>query len=408
MPPNKLPEILITYFKALHEYARLRLFLEALGLLFVVFMFTFYSRGIHLKKGHHQMCEEIFREMAEPLPGEALEDCYSLFSMFSSLESWETKMNSWFAQWGWSHLAVYAPRKTKELWKSVTTEVGIKIKRVEGEWIVVRSHPDSPFEKGDMIVQVNDELDPSYRTVLRKGGSYVVIRDKKQVRLLARSLDYKWNDQFSLKENILKIPSFRKEFFDPAKIEHLRELLKAYDQETLYIDLKDNYGGNLGAGIIFLSLFFCEATEVGWIERARNDPDRVSDFPFTLDDFEQLEMVNENHRLTLQTNHSDDFCFKKKVEVLVNRSTGSTAEMVAQAFLDTDRGDVTGQPTSGQLVLSRWNSLIYFPEGYTYSYPIATYKTISGNEIEGVGVYPDNIKDYTLEIEMRGEDSFLF
>ncbi len=80
---------------------------------------------------------------------------------------------------------------------------------------------------------------------------------------------------------------------------------------------------------------------------------------------------------------------------------------MAQAFLEFEKGELIGEPTSGRLVLSSWDQVPNFPEGFYFSYPYALYKSAKGNVIEGEGVIPDVYRTYSFDLERMGKDSFL-
>lgn len=379
------------------------------GIFFVlIILFASYKvRNNAYFAGHKIMCEEMSQDLYEDPGLDFYRNCVDQFSSFSSFKSWEANMNSWLGGYGLSHFAVYRPSDTKELWDSTSEETGAKFKNIEGKWVALKVHPDSPFKRGDLVLAINEKTKFRYKDLHKKNGRFKVKRENETLKLDVEVKEYSWNDEIFFKApNIIEVPSFRKEFFDDNKnFLNILEKANSSANKEIIIDLRNNYGGNMGAGLSFLSYFFCTPVVIGYIERPRSLKEEAL-FPQTLDDQSQMDMLTEYKKLTLKT-FKKDFCTDKKLKVVIDSTTSSTAELVAQAFSDLKRARLVGQPTSGQLVLARWNDIANFPQGYSYSYPVAIYKTVFDVLIEGYGVYPDVIKKRDLVYESKGIDSFL-
>lgn len=105
-----------------------------------------------------------------------------------------------------------------------------------------------------------------------------------------------------------------------------QQILQNAEAENLVIDLRENYGGYLQELKKSLSLFFPPDTTVGtFIERYSDES--------------QLKVGSENY-------------FKKKIFVLIDGETASAAEIMAQSFKESKRGQIIGQKSSGQVLNS--------------------------------------------------------
>lgn len=370
------------------------------GLFFVI------KRDHSLQGGHNQMCEKLQSEFVEKMNAVDLAQCKHLYTKSLSFKSWEENTNKWLSTWGWSHLSVYSPQETDEIWSSKSKSIGVRIKDYSGQYLVQRAHNDSEFKKGDLFLSVNEKNKPSYDDIMYSGGSYLIKRQGVEVEVKATVLEYTWNDTVELKGRVLNVPSFRGEFFEDEKIEALIKKINEQRSQNLYVDFRNNYGGNIVAGLKFLSMFLCEETVIGEFNIPSKKGLGESDYPMTTEQSVQVEHMRKFERVFLRVPKRED-CIRKEVSVLVSSSTSSTAELVAQAFIDLKRGRVIGEQTSGRMVLSSWDQIPNFPEGYYFAYPYALYKSISGATIENEGVDPDVYRTYSFDLESMGKDSFL-
>lgn len=364
------------------------------------------ERDRGLADGHVQMCERIRDNFVEAIEDYELEQCKTLYSKSITFKDWETRTNKWLTTWGWSHLAVYSPSESNEIWSSKTESVGVKLKAFHGRQLVYRAHPESVFKRGDVFLRINKKNKFTYDEIMHEGGEYVVERQNNEVTLNVEIKTYTWNDEVKITQNIIKVPSFRGEFFNEENLDKIIKKLDAIKEKEIYIDLRDNYGGNIVAGLRFLSIFLCNETVVGEFKIPSKKDLGESDYPLSIEQTVQVEHMSKYGKVFLRVPKLDT-CIKKKVSILVNGSTSSTAELVAQAFIDTDRGKVIGEQTSGRMVLSSWDQVPNFPEGFYFSYPYALYRSLSGAEIEKEGVLPDEYKTYSFDIEKMGKDSFI-
>ncbi len=383
----------------------MKLYVFWMLMLSAVFFVIERDRG--LARGHTEMCESLRDNFVERFEPHDFEDCKDLYSRSISFKGWEKRTNKWLATWGWSHLAVYSPSESSEIWDSKTENVGVKLKAFYGKQLVYRAHPDSLFKRGDVFLEVNGKKEFTYDEIMHSGGEYLIERQKENLRLNVEVKNYSWNDEVEITKNIIKVPSFRGEFFNEENIKEITKELKSIKENKIYIDLRDNFGGNIAAGLRFLSMFLCEEVVVGEFRIPSKKDLGVSDYPLSIEQDVQVEHLKKYGKVFLRVPQNPD-CIRKKTSVLVNGMTSSTAELVAQAFIDTERGKVVGEQTSGRMVLSSWDQVPNFPEGFYFSYPYALYKSVSGAEIEKEGVLPDEYRTYSFDVEKTGRDSFLY
>jgi C-terminal processing protease CtpA/Prc len=379
-----------------------------LYVLYLLVAFTSFlsARYIHLYQGHKKMCLTLEAEFVEELTQQDQKDCLEVFGRSLTFDSWEREMNSWLGQWGWSHLMVYAPSKTEEIWESKTVSVGVKLRYVEGAYVVVRAHPDSVFQRGDVFLNVNGQEDFNSTNILSDGGVYLVERNGESQTINVEPQEFKWDDRVEVKPPYFRVPSFRGEFFLEQDMDFFAEELSKLKLKTLYIDLRENYGGNIGAGLKFLSFFLCENQVIGNFHVPKNKGKGETLYPQTVEQSVQIDVVKNHEFIGLEVPKSR-YCYKGDVEVLVDSETSSTAEMVAMAFREFKKAPVRGILTSGRMVLSSWEAVQNYPSGFYYSFPYAIYTTSQGKMIESSGVYPDIEKEYSLAFEKQGKDSFI-
>jgi len=364
-----------------------------------------YKRDAGLRYGHHEMCQKLKNDFVEKISQSDFENCLALYNKSLTFSGWEQTTNDWLSLWGWSHLSVYSPQESVEIWESKSQSIGVKIKTIENRLLVYRAHPDSSFEKGDLIVEVNG-VEPVYASdVTGESGQFKIVRKGQERELKVKAKSFLWDDKVEIFENTIRVPSFRGEFFKDEELKKIKKEIELIADSTVYIDLRDNIGGNIASALRLMSLFLCEEKVIGTLRVPSREGLGSADYPLTVDQSVQVDHMKKYGSVHLKVPGVSS-CTKKEVKVLVNGNTASTAELVAQAFQDLGRGLVIGEQTSGRMVLSSWDQIIYFPKGFYFSHPYALYLSSGGNPVEGRGVTPEVLKAYVLKTEMLGEDSF--
>jgi hypothetical protein len=78
--------------------------------------------------------------------------------------------------------------------------------------------------------------------------------------------------------------------------------------------------------------------------------------------------------------------FEGQIAVLVDRGSGSAAEIVASALRENREAVIVGTPTAGAVLVSVYDRL---PHGFRIQYPISDYVSIRGVRLEGNPLVPD-------------------
>ncbi len=235
------------------------------------------------------MCEKIQSEFVEKMNDVDLKQCKALYQSSKNFKAWEENTNRWLSTWGWSHLSVYSPKETDEIWSSKSKSIGVKIKNYNGKYLVSRAHENSKFKKGDLFLRVNGKKKPTYNDIMYSGGEYLISRLGEKMLINEKVEEHIWSDGVELVGDLLIIPSFRGEFFEDKKLNELKNKIKKIKSKTLHVDLRQNFGGNVAAGLKFLSLFFCKATIVGEFKIPSKKGLGVSDYPLTTSQSYQVE-----------------------------------------------------------------------------------------------------------------------
>jgi carboxyl-terminal processing protease len=96
--------------------------------------------------------------------------------------------------------------------------------------------------------------------------------------------------------------------------------------------------------------------------------------------------------------------FRGPLAVLIDGSTGSTAEILAGGLKDIHRGRVFGARSAGAALPSVIEKL---PNGDGFQYAVANYVSQGGRPLEGIGVIPDEEVRLTRRGLLDGQDAVL-
>jgi carboxyl-terminal processing protease len=322
-------------------------------------------------------------------------------------------LNDQFSALRTSHLVIYNAAESKRVWSGESLETGIESQYVDGELVIFKVHRNSPAETvglrmGDIIYQINGELgtpDMAEKT----SGNYLIIRNKKitEYKIMAKEIKREENlrvERVSDRTARLIVPSFRAEYFEKDYWRRQVEELKKY--QKIIVDLRGNLGGNFVAGLRFLSPFMCGSQDIGYLWKPKSKLKKEAVLPDDLNDEHQVEILDESFLVRLLTFEDYD-CLTASVAVLVDSSSASTAEMVAQALKDYIGAKIFGSASAGQLLVGVWYPLPTLSQGVKISVPEAIYQTKRGHKIEGPGVQVDKVLYYHLSELQNGEDSWV-
>ena len=136
----------------------------------------------------------------------------------------------------------------------------------------------------------------------------------------------------------------------------------------IVLDLRDNPGGLIDVAVSVVSQFLNSGTVVSYSRKGENDV------------------------VLSSTNDSPD---SSPMTVLINRSTASSAEVIAGALQDRNRAVILGETSYGKGTVQEVVGLM---DGSQLEVTVGKYRTPSGRLIDGVGIQPDLAVSETQEI----------
>jgi carboxyl-terminal processing protease len=254
--------------------------------------------------------------------------------------------------------------------------VGLVLEETPEGLTVVTVLPDTPAERagideGEQIVSVDgdDVTDLPLTAVVER-----VKGEEGTTVVLGLDGGEQGPRELELERAVIDLPILESELFDDGTAylrltsftrgggEQVRETLTELIRQGadgVVLDLRGNPGGLLREAVEVTSVFVDEGTVV-----------------------EVQERVGERQALEAGGEALTDL----PLVVLVDKRTASSAEIVAGAVQDLDRGTVVGLATFGKGTVQTIRSL---QNGGGFKITTAEYYTPSGDSIEGVGVTPD-------------------
>lgn len=335
-----------------------------------------------------------------------------LVKPFTPSEVVANDLRNLFATLHVSHLDLYNANDSRRIWYGENEENGIESEFVDGELVIFDVQPNSPaadlgLKRGDIIVSIQG-AHPVPQLASSVGGEFVIRRLKREfsVVLDPRPIVLDESPRFFKAGDwsVLRIPSFRAEFFDHDRWRDFAAKLKS--AKLILVDLRGNAGGNFVAGLRFLSPFMCAQQEIGYLLKPKSRRGVQAPFADDLRDAHQLDVIDRADVVQLRT-FEDYGCLTARVEVLIDSGTASTAEMVAQALRDYMGAKVNGVSSSGQLLVGVWYDVPELGPGWKLSIPEAVFQTRRGLRLEGGGVRVDREYYYDLADLQAGKDSWI-
>ncbi len=151
----------------------------------------------------------------------------------------------------------------------------------------------------------------------------------------------------------------------PKKIEEALQELKEKEVEGIILDLRNNSGGLVSSGIAVADSFLNEKLIVETKNR-----DGIKD-----------SIISEKNTF-----------FDGPMVTIVNKGTASASEILAGALQDNQRSALIGKQTYGKGLIQSLKSL---SEDSGIAITVASYLTPNGNNIQGRGIIPDKILDFS-------------
>ncbi len=276
------------------------------------------------------------------------------------------------------------PESFKEITEETKGEfggLGIEVGMRDGVLTVIAPMEDTPayeagVEAGDRIVKIDDEvtrdmtLDEAVGKLRGEAGTAVtitVVREETEEML-----------DFKITRAIIKVKSIKDAEvieedigyvrlieFQERTAKDLRETIKKLRKEgakSLIIDIRNNPGGLLDAGVEVADLFLKQGDMIVYTEG--RDPKKRIDFKSKKEpDFDDMDIV-----------------------VLVNKGSASAAEILAGALKDNRRALMLGVTTFGKASVQ---TVIPLEDKSALRLTTAAYFTPSGKNIMDKGVDPD-------------------
>jgi len=160
----------------------------------------------------------------------------------------------------------------------------------------------------------------------------------------------------------------------PKKIEEALQELKEKEVEGIILDLRNNSGGLVSSGIAVADSFLNEKLVVETKNR-----EGIKD-----------SIISEKNTF-----------FDGPMVTIVNKGTASASEILAGALQDNNRSALIGKQTYGKGLIQSLKSL---SEDSGIAITVASYLTPNGNNIQGRGIIPDKILDFSEAKDFGNSD----
>ena len=311
-----------------------------------------------------------------------------------------------------SHLSIFSPEEDQEIWLGSYKTHGITFLNVDGRFFVQRLFESSPaFKLGvrfaDELTEVNSQKNLVELDLNNSEGWFKFKRNEKDFLVNLVRTEFTANENPVIEDynkfSVLVIPSFRKEFFERESLNQLLERLKSLKKPWV-LDLRQNQGGSVVAMLRLASSLFCKPTSIGELNTATKE--NFKEIQDDLRDEFLIQDVNHISKIYLET-FVGYSCIQKPKAIWVGSQTMSVSEILVDALKNKFKIKILGQRTAGRVVVGVWYSLATWPKGFTLSVPQANFTNALGNELESIGVLPDEVVDYKLIDLVAGKDSFV-
>lgn len=308
-------------------------------------------------------------------------------------EEFKDAVNTALHKLGLSHVVLYSPKMLEQRRTQASVGIGVVVSYGDRKLSINRVLANSPaseagLKAGDEIVLVDGKAPDNLGALIGREGDSVKIKvhtfegkdrtfslvRRKFITSRPEYLD--WVDD---KTAVLTVPTFDLSY-NKARVESLMK--DAARAKSLIVDLRGNPGGvvlnmtHLVGTMIPadkpIGTFITKRVVNAFKEDTKGDPN-------------DLVAVAKWNKVKV---HPLKFAqvYSGQITVLVNKYSGSAAEMAAAALKETVDATIIGEKSAGQVLVSVLGTL---PHGYQIQYPITDYITIGGKRLEGAGVSPD-------------------
>lgn len=204
----------------------------------------------------------------------------------------------------------------------------------------------------------------------------------------------------------LKITSFDG---SALEMDSIFSVIVQRDYKNLIVDLRDNPGGSVEAGMSFAT-HVTDSAFYGGIFLTQKYFNNHKELPTVAEYNSFPHFTESNYNLLMDGIHNTEgLClkvipqapvYKGKLYILTNGATGSTCEPIVYGFKQRNRATVVGSHTAGAMLAAEMFDL---GDGFKLFLPTADYYAADGYRIDKKGVEP-NIKteedalDYVLKL----------
>lgn len=211
-------------------------------------------------------------------------------------------------------------------------------------------------------------------------------------------------EEKSYKTAYMKILSFSGTV---SEVDSIMSIVKRKDYQNLIVDLRDNSGGSVAAGLA-LTNSIIDTSFIGgvfltqkWFNEHEEIPntEEYDQFPlFSKANFDLLiEGIHNEVGLCLQVIPSEN-AYSGNVFILTNNKTASTCEPIVYGLKQFKQATIVGEKTAGAMLNGEFFDL---QSGFSLVVPTATYYTADGYKIDKNGVKPNIETDEALDFVMH-------
>ncbi len=330
-------------------------------------------------------------------------------------EEFGLAVNEAFSKFGASHISLLTPRYMDQRTSGVMVGIGIGQQKTEEGTLILRTVKGAPADKagivpGDVILKVDGKpADGAKGIAGAESGTLLLTvkhKDGKTVDLTLTRAKFSTLQPEALTEvdkdtARLVVPTFEPNRYDPENVETLMKRAAKY--KNLIVDLRDNPGGRVTYVQHLLGLLEPRADFGTFVERGmvkdyvdqtggkETEVSKIAEWSRGEDRWRGRQMKPFYNRLVPP--------YAGRIAVLVNRFSGSGAEIAAAALHDLVGAPVVGTKSAGAVLVSYIDPVT---NGFSLEYPIMDYVTVKGLRIEGNGVVPTVKVDdpkYRIETE---------
>lgn len=271
--------------------------------------------------------------------------------------------------------------------------IGVIIQMRDGEMFAVRlidggGAQVAGVKAGDVIVEV-DGVDVSEKTldevsdmVRGEKGTFVQLKVRRDGELLSYTIERREISSLTVGCSVLPsdIGYIEITNFSDDTPDEFEAALKEMDEQgitNIILDLRSNPGGMLSSVVEIAEMIVPEGIILQTMYR--NDT---------------------KNKIYYSSNKNP----KYKFSVLVNGDTASAAEVLTGALQDSGIGYIVGQTTFGKGLIQ---DVYILPNGDAFKLTTGHYLTRNGNDINKVGIYPDEVvKNGKKQIDLGKYEKF--